>query len=502
MKKTCISLVLTCALLMSGCSWLSEDYPDDATNEGIVEAGDRSVGTGLEEIKITALQDPDPDRQIVRRTTPVRQIRGIDINGNSLSDDFYFYRSLLSGTYKQAYDQIYASLYNGNQQVSLSVSVQSDDIADIVYSVYYDHPELFWVDSSLTYYMNGSGIVTSLIVNFNGTANSLKTSQQRFESAIAPLINYASTLSNDAQKAKYVHDYLTNTIDYVSGAEYNQSAYSAIVNGKTVCAGYAHAFQYCMQKLGIPAAYIVGYAGENHAWNILRLDGEYYAMDVTWDDPLNNPATTYYYDYFNITDAQISKDHTRDSISAKLPTANGTKYSFNSYFGSGAYGSDFSVLNNNTSMPSDYNNTSSLPSSSSEPAQSTTPSFSEPTSSQPTLPDPTPSSTPISSIPTPSNPTPSYPEPSYQQPSDDYNYIDNWTDADWDNYWNDFDNWLSDNNLGSVDYNYSDWENYYFGDSCDYNDYDYYNYDNWDNYSDWDNCNDYDDYFDDYWYYW
>ena len=48
-----------------------------------------------------------------------------------------------------------------------------------------------------------------------------------------------------------------------------------------VCAGYAHAFQYCMQKLGIPAAYIVGYAGEAHAWNLLQLGGEYYCMDVT-----------------------------------------------------------------------------------------------------------------------------------------------------------------------------------------------------------------------------
>ena len=104
-------------------------------------------------------------------------MRGVDINGNTLSDDFYFYRSLLSGTCKQAYDQIYAALYNGRQTINMSVSVYSSDIANIVYSVYYDHPELFWVDSSLTYYMNGSGIVTSLTVNFNGTASDLKRSQ-------------------------------------------------------------------------------------------------------------------------------------------------------------------------------------------------------------------------------------------------------------------------------------------------------------------------------------
>lgn len=300
------------AVMLTGCSSFV-DEPVDGTYEITEGAGESvssavsennqlSLGTGLEDIVITAQQDPDPDRQIKHRRTPVRQIRGIDVNGNSLSNDFYFYRNLLSGTYKQAYDQIYSALYNGIQTIDMSVSVQSGDIADIVYCVYYDHPELFWVDSSLTYYMNGSGIVTSLTVNFNGTANDLRRSQQLFEGTIAPLINLAVSLPEDVQKVKLVHDYLTNTIHYVSGSQYNQSAYSAIVNGKTVCAGYAHAFQYCMQKLGIPAAYIVGYAGESHAWNLLMLDGEYYCMDVTWDDPVGNPATTYYYDYFNITD--------------------------------------------------------------------------------------------------------------------------------------------------------------------------------------------------------
>lgn len=50
--------------------------------------------------------------------------------------------------YKQAYDQIYSALYNGSQTISMSVLVYSSDIVNIVYSVYYDHPELFWLDSN------------------------------------------------------------------------------------------------------------------------------------------------------------------------------------------------------------------------------------------------------------------------------------------------------------------------------------------------------------------
>lgn len=112
--------------------------------------------------------------------------------------------------------------------------------------------------------------------------------------------------------------------------------------------------------------------------------------------PLGNPPTTYYYNYFNITDAQISKDHTRDSLSAQLPVANGTRYSFNAYFGGNQYGSDFSGL--------DYS----------------VPEYSYP----------------------------DYSEPDY--PDDDYGYIDDWSDDDWDNYWNDLDNRLNANGYDDI----------------------------------------------------
>ena len=131
-----------------GCSLGAKEQPSVSSSESVtssvVEKTELSYGTGLEEITITAKEDPNPNKQIARRRTPVRQIRGIDVNGNSLSNDFYFYRNLLSGTYKQAYDQIYAALYNGVQAINMSVSVKSSDIATIVYCVYYDHPELFW----------------------------------------------------------------------------------------------------------------------------------------------------------------------------------------------------------------------------------------------------------------------------------------------------------------------------------------------------------------------
>jgi hypothetical protein len=97
-----------------------------------------------------------------------------------------------------------------------------------------------------------------------------------------------------------------------------------------------------MQKVGIPSAYVLGYANDQyHAWNIVKLDGKHYAMDVTWDDPVNAKKGKYYYNYFNITDKKISADHVRADVSAALPTAKGTDCSYKNAFGGNSPGTDF-----------------------------------------------------------------------------------------------------------------------------------------------------------------
>ena len=101
----------------------------------------------------------------------------------------------------------------------------------------------------------------------------------------------------------------------------NQSAYGALVNGQTVCAGYARAFQYLLQQLGIPCYYCTGYAGENHAWNIVALEDGYYNVDATWDDTEGGK-----YDYFNKTDQDYADTHVRQELAVYLPPCNGQLY--------------------------------------------------------------------------------------------------------------------------------------------------------------------------------
>lgn len=99
---------------------------------------------------------------------------------------------------------------------------------------------------------------------------------------------------NDYQKIKYVHDYLIDTIEYESDLSQNNAydIYGALILKRCVCEGYAKAFQYIMNEVGIENAIVIGTATnsknqtENHAWNYVKLNEQWYAVDVTWDDPI------------------------------------------------------------------------------------------------------------------------------------------------------------------------------------------------------------------------
>jgi hypothetical protein len=151
-------------------------------------------------------------------------------------------------------------------------------------------------------------------LSYNRTAQNLEQSKEEFEAQAQKILDGAETQSDDAAKEEYVHDALVEKADYALSSAMNQSAYSALVNGDTVCAGYARAFQYLMQQLGIPCYYCTGYSGGDHAWNIVKVDDGYRNVDVTWDD--TNPST---YDYYNKTDADFVGTHVRTGLSVYLP---------------------------------------------------------------------------------------------------------------------------------------------------------------------------------------
>ncbi|MBQ7706391.1 MAG: hypothetical protein IJT72_01270 [Lachnospiraceae bacterium] len=110
---------------------------------------------------------------------------------------------------------------------------------------------------------------------------------------------------------------------------YSQTAYSMIMLGKTVCAGYSKAFQMLMNSCGILT---VGVTSENHAWNKVRLAGIWYNVDVTWDDGSSGNRITSSEENFNKTDTQfINSGHYQDSIMDRVAPWCDKEFNKNTY---------------------------------------------------------------------------------------------------------------------------------------------------------------------------
>lgn len=143
---------------------------------------------------------------------------------------------------------------------------------------------------------------------------------------------------SEYEKVKTIHDYIINNSNYDKRylkdekiPEESYSVYGVLINRIGVCEGYAKTMKYLLDAAGIKSMVIRGKSkGVGHAWNIVNIEGDCYNVDATWDDPLTESGKDMLiYDYFNLTDEEIGKDHTwnRDDY----PVCNSSKYNYHYY---------------------------------------------------------------------------------------------------------------------------------------------------------------------------
>jgi len=114
---------------------------------------------------------------------------------------------------------------------------------------------------------------------------------------------------NDHQRVKVIHDWIVLRLAYDTGLS-RYTAYEALRTGKAVCQGYALLAYRMLSAAGIPVRIVEGTVPEgDHAWNLVRVGGRWYHLDVTWDDPVPDRSGAVSYRYYLKTDDEIRKDH-------------------------------------------------------------------------------------------------------------------------------------------------------------------------------------------------
>ena len=287
------------------------------------------------------------------------------LTGTSSKQSRYLYKQL-DNTAKAIYTKLYQNkdnLKTGNFTVEFGNAFQSvlskeggdaelkKQYQAAIEALVYENPDIFYLDVTKMYIniekiTKITGTRYNVFIN-NGNEDSyleegfyskrdIEEHESQIEQVKTNIIKHIND-KNDYEKIKIVHDYLIDTIEYEEDLSKHNiyDVYGALVNKKCVCEGYAKAFQYLMNEIGIENTIVIGTGTnsrnetENHAWNYVKLDGKWYAIDVTWDDPiitgggkLTNKAR---YEYFLRGSNKMNVNHfpsgkfTQDGKTFKYP---------------------------------------------------------------------------------------------------------------------------------------------------------------------------------------
>lgn len=115
----------------------------------------------------------------------------------------------------------------------------------------------------------------------------------------------------DFEKVQFANDYIVKNTVYSEQATTNvHSAYAVAVEGKAVCQGYALFMTKLLRAMDMEVLYVVGEVNTGgHAWNLVKVDGQWYHVDTTWNDPVPDRGKHVSYEYLLVNDAQMKKDH-------------------------------------------------------------------------------------------------------------------------------------------------------------------------------------------------
>lgn len=260
-------------------------------------------------------------------------------------EERYGYRYLASlpraEVYLRAYGKLATAVAARSAKASLYEDLTRDELTTIYSCVSADHPEYFWVGTRYEYTYSEKEI-RDVTLPYLLSEGDMAPAKEVFNAAADKILSGISASMTDLEKELYIHDVIVknNVYDETQKAPMTHSAYGALVLGTSVCDGYTKLFHYLMARCGVLTVAVSGYSGENHSWNAVLLDGDWYMVDLTWDDPIGQEPGVASHTYFNLSWDRFSLDHSFTTPKGEfidnyydIPSCTSDKYDYFKYFG-------------------------------------------------------------------------------------------------------------------------------------------------------------------------
>jgi transglutaminase/protease-like cytokinesis protein 3 len=247
---------------------------------------------------------------------------------------FYIFWTKTTNNMKN-YDALVEAINEGYLNYDDEVNIFKFNFSDeeiLVNAIHDAGSDIYYASENIKYLESEIGI-TKVYLDYNyknnGKVDIAKSTTIQIETnkVVDEIINEIELNQSQSLIALEIHDKLISmiTYDYQNYLEdtlppESYTAYGALVKNVAVCDGYSKSYMVLLDKAGIENHY-VGSEAMNHSWVIAKLDGRYFHIDITWDDPVSlyglGHINTMTHDYFMLSDVEISKDHY--GYSDKLP---------------------------------------------------------------------------------------------------------------------------------------------------------------------------------------
>ena len=219
--------------------------------------------------------------------------------------------------------RIYQVIKSGLESLSQSFDVQrieGTELSDIFYKLRLDFPEIFYAWTFQYSFYEDSTLV-KIKPAYLFEKNKIKEHQMAMSARVEKLIRVVKDKS-DWEKEQYIHDFICENVTYDKlKKQYSHEILGPLGQGVGVCEGIAKSVKILCDKLSIPC--IIAISENNleknikyrHAWNVIQINGVWNHLDVTFDNSLGKKEVRY--DYFNLDDKSIFKDH--EPVIYKIP---------------------------------------------------------------------------------------------------------------------------------------------------------------------------------------
>ena len=223
-----------------------------------------------------------------------------------------YYYDQLNKEQQRAYYAMKEGLLNLKDSFAVPM-LSNKELSDIYFMIRMDCPAIFYsVTFSYRYYADST--VVEMVPQYLFSKDKIKEHRQAMESRVKKLARQAANL-DEKEKELFIHDFIVENVKYDKLKKaYSHEIIGALGNGVAVCEGIAKAVKILCDELNIWCIIALSEANPDkgikyrHAWNVIRIGGQYYHLDVTFDNTLSKKDPVRY-DYVNLSDSQIFRDH-------------------------------------------------------------------------------------------------------------------------------------------------------------------------------------------------